>query len=59
MQLRYFYKEETNEFVITNGICNAEGFVEITEERYNELQEELAQSNEDNENVNQMSTGNE
>lgn len=43
MQVRYFYKETTREFVITNGICNAEGFVEISEERYNELQAELNQ----------------
>ena len=46
MQLRYFYKEETNEFVVTNGICNAEGFVEITEERYNELQRESEEEEE-------------
>lgn len=43
MQVRYFYKEATSEFVITNGICNAEGFVEISKERYDELQAELNQ----------------
>lgn len=50
MQVRYFYKETTNEFVITNGICNAEGFVEISKERYDELQEELNAQNENEEN---------
>ena len=43
MQVRYFYKETTSEFVITNGICNAEGFIEISEEKYNKLQEKLHQ----------------
>lgn len=48
------YFEKKNKAIVHTDSQNGEYY-----EFDNELQEELAQSNEDNENVNQMSTGNE
>lgn len=41
MELKYYYNEEEKSFIITNGLCKDANFVEITEEEYKELQEEL------------------
>jgi hypothetical protein len=60
--MNYYYNEQEKAFAVTTNFAYNSvptGFIEITKERYDELQEELAKSNEDNENVNQMSTGNE
>ena len=41
MKLKYYYNSINKEFIITNGYCNSTGFVEITKEEYERLQEEL------------------
>lgn len=51
--MNYYYNETERCFAVTTNFAYnpvPTGFVEITKERYDELQEELAQSNEDNEN---------
>ena len=41
MELKYYYNSINKEFIITNGKCDTKGFVEITKEEYERLQEEL------------------
>lgn len=49
MELKYYYNSTNKEFVITNGNCDTKGFKKISKAKYEELQEELQQQEENNE----------